>query len=182
MVTLWITNKFLVSLHLTKKRDCGVRSMVQRGDLLSRRRGKALTTEELVLHWIKCKQSLMCSLSSTLGEVLGKDLGGALTMEKEGHQEEEGICVQRFAWAPPAQAGWCLLSWLFIFLQLKRWIERNPVPGADRSLTSLVVYSEEEVNRNVCLITVRIEWLREYLELILLHYVVGIENIYGWAK
>lgn len=105
--------------------------------------------EELVFHGIKQEQSLMCALSSTLGEVLGKDLGGALTMEKERCQEEEGICVQRFACVPPAHAGWCLLSWLFIFLQLKRWIERNPVPG----LKSLIVYSEEEVNRNVCLTT-----------------------------
>lgn len=153
MVTLWTSSKFLVSLHLMKKGDCGVGSVVQRGDPLSRRRGKALKMEELVFHGIKPEQSLMCALSSTLGEVLGKDLGGALTMEEERCQQEEGICVQRFACVPPAHAGWCLLSWLVIFLQLKRWIERNPVPGADSGLKSLIVYSEEEVNRNVCLTT-----------------------------
>lgn len=79
-----------------KKGDCGVGNTIQRGDPLSRRRGKALKMEELVFHGIKRERSLIYSLGSTLGGALGKDLGGALTMEKECCQEEKGICVQSF--------------------------------------------------------------------------------------
>lgn len=43
---------------------------------------------------MKWEQSLMCSVSSTLGEAQGKSLGGALTLDKEGCQEEEGVRVE----------------------------------------------------------------------------------------